>query len=173
MSIGPISHAFRAALSSPGIEAVWRFRQMYPSAGQILNALMGRFPNLTGYERQALLNIGIAAADAASVLENLPPQSGFPLDDVPVNEYLNLDLDSLNRGRVAINITAEIANMGDRTDWQFYIDTTLGETLGQFKENVRARAQEIIEKEVVYYEGATIPPNLEVEVNMKWTMRLY
>jgi len=124
-------------------------------------------------ERQALLNLGIAAADAASVLENLPPQSGFPLDDVPVNEYLNLDLDSLNRGRVAINVTADIPGLPDRSDWQFYIDTTLGETIGDFKENIRNRAREIIEKETQYYEGATIPPDISIDVNMKWSMRLY
>ena len=93
---------------------------MYPSAGQILNALGARFPSLTGMERQALLNLGIAAADAASVLENLPPQSGFPLDDIPLNEALGIDVDSLNRGRIAVEISADIPGMPTRGDWQFY-----------------------------------------------------
>ena len=173
MSIGPISQAFRAALSSPGIEAVWRFRQLYPSAGQILNALGARFPHLTGQERQALLNLGTAAADAASVIENLPPQSGFPLNDIPLNEALGIDVDSLNRGRIAVEISADIPGMPTRGDWQFYANSSLGETLGEFQEAVRNRAREIIEKETQYYEGATIPPNIEIEINLKWTTRLY
>lgn len=173
MVIGAVRAAFARILSSPGIEAVWRLRQMYPNKWQIINALGVRFPNLTGAERQVLFDVGTSAANAAQQLENLGPQSGFPLDEIPVNEYLGVDPDVLNRGRVAVSIEANIPGMPRQGLWQFYADTGLGETWGEFQQAIEGRAQNIIATEVAYYEGATIPPNTELEITVKWTARMF
>jgi hypothetical protein len=134
---------------------------------------MGRYPSLLRHELDILMDIGYDAADSADRLELMDPSEGFPLDDVPLNEHLGVEPGDLTRGRVAIHIDTPGMNFPRDGGWQFYIDSPMDQTVGEFIEGVKAQARELIEAETAYHSGFTIPPDLTIEVTMKWSMRLY
>lgn len=173
MVIGLVRAALRGLLRSPGIEAVYRLRNALPNRSSVLRALIGRYPTLRLPEVQTLLDLGYDAIEAAERMEILPPEHGFPLDEIPLNEHLGIDPADMTRGRVAINIDTPGMNFPREGGWQFYVDADMDQTLGEFMDQVKAQAREMIEAESAYHEDFTIPEDLVIDVTMKWSMRVY
>lgn len=173
MVIGVIRSALSRLLRSPGIESVYRLRRALPDRGSVLRALFSQYPALRSDEIDLLADVGYKAAEAAEIMSALGPSEGFPVDDIPINEYLGIEPGDMNRGRIAIQIEAPNLNFPREGGWQFYVDGEMGETRGEFMNRVRAQAKEMIEAEAAYHEDFTMPDTLDVQIEMKWMMRLY
>jgi hypothetical protein len=173
MVIGAVRSALARLLRSPGIETVYRLRSALPDRGSVIRALFGRYPALRSDEIDVLADIGYAAAEAAEKMSTMGSSEGFPLDDIPLNEHLGVDPDDMTRGRIAIEIDAPGLNFPREGGWQFYVDSPMDQTVGEFMQAVQTQARELIEQETAYHEDVTIPQDLVVGVTMKWQMRLY
>lgn len=173
MVIGLVRSVLRGLLRSPGIEAVYRLRSALPNRASVLRALIGRYPKLRLPELQTLLDLGYAASDAADRMDTMDPEHGFPLDEIPLNEHLGIDPADMTRGRVAIHIDTPGMNFPREGGWNFYVDADMDQTLGEFMDQVKAQAREMIEDEAGYHDKFTLPEDLVIDVTMKWSMRLY
>jgi hypothetical protein len=173
MVIGVVRAAFARLLRSPGIETVYRLRSSLPDRGSVIRALFGRYPSLREDEIRVLADVGYAAAEAAETMSVMNPTEGFPIDEIPLNEHLGIEPGELTRGRIAIEIDAPGLNFPRQGGWQFYVDSPMNQTVGDFMQAVQAQARELIEQETAYHPDVTIPQDLVVGVTMKWQMRLY
>ena len=174
MVIGVVRSALARLLRSPGIETVYRLRRALPDRGSVIRALFQQYPALRSDEVDVLADIGYAAAEAAETMSTMGSSEGFPLDDIPLNEHLGVSPDDMTRGRIAIEIDAPISFPREQGDgWQFYVDSQMDQTVGEFMQDVQAKAREVIEKEAAYHPTIPVPQDLVIGVTMKWQMRLY
>lgn len=173
MVIGAVRSALARLLRSPGIETVYRLRRSLPDRGSVIRALFTRYPALRADEIDVLADIGYEAAEASERMSVMDPTEGFPLDDIPLNEHLGIEPGDMSRGRIAIEIDAPGLNFPRDGGWQFYVDSPMDQTLGEFMQDVKTKARELIEQETAYHPEATIPEDLVINVTMKWQMRLY
>ena len=171
--IGIVRAALSRLLRSPGIETVYRLRRVLPDRGSVIRALFLQYPALRSDEIDVLADVGFKAAEAAEAMSVLGPSEGFPVDDIPLNEHLGIEPGDMNRGRIAIEIDAPGLNFPREGGWQFYVDSPMDQTLGEFMQDVQTKARELIEQETAYHPDVTIPQDLVIAVTMKWQMRLY
>ena len=174
MVIGVIRSALSRLLRSPGIESVYRLRRALPDRGSVLRALFAQYPALRSDEIDLLADVGYKAAEAAELMSAMGPSEGFPVDDIPLNEHLGIEPGDMNRGRIAVEIDAPIQFPRKSGEgWQFYVDSPMNQTLGEFMESVKTKARELIEAEAAYHPGIPVPDDLVIDVTLKWQMRLY
>lgn len=160
-------------LQSAGLETVSRIMRAYPTRSKIIQQIGIKYPTLSHLERTVLYNLGSAAVSAAELLTGMPPESVFPIDDIPLVEHLGLDPSDFDRGRISIEgipLTDEWNRPGG---WSFYMDHDLTGTVGEMMEQARSELRDIMEREAAYDPRFTIPEHFEVKISFSWIARIF